>query len=121
MDGGNVLILGAPDSRALENTQHPSRPYPVPLYLGSPEAPGRPAGKRVQSRTTSGEHEQHSSEGPSGTGRVQSGPNAQKRFRARQKERMSCLEREFAEKKAEYEHLAAENVQLLARTNILEK
>ncbi|GLC67589.1 hypothetical protein PLESTF_000577500 [Pleodorina starrii] len=48
-------------------------------------------------------------------------PNAQKRFRARQKERMTCLEQEVAEKKATFEQLAQENLLLRARTNILEK
>ncbi|GFR53162.1 hypothetical protein Agub_g15885 [Astrephomene gubernaculifera] len=65
-----------------------------------------------------------SGSGPTGT-RGQKQPkecqNAQKRFRARQKERMTHLEREVAEKKAAFEQLAAENELLKARTNILEK
>ncbi|GIL48118.1 hypothetical protein Vafri_4813 [Volvox africanus] len=75
----------------------------------------REGGRVADGPTSSGSGHTHALKPPTDC------QNAQKRFRARQKERMTCLEREVAEKKATFEQLAQENLLLRARATILEK
>ncbi|KAG2485303.1 hypothetical protein HYH03_015977 [Edaphochlamys debaryana] len=70
--------------------------------------------------------EQHqTSSGSAGTHKKPSGKaevgTAQKRFRARQKEKLSSLQHEVEEKTQEFSALARENEELRQRTSILEK
>ncbi|GIL74864.1 hypothetical protein Vretifemale_4741 [Volvox reticuliferus] len=116
-DGGLGFILGLPRS---EQILRPEAQSNLDFLLDGAGAlfrncSEREGGRMADGPTSSGSGHTHALKSPTEC------QNAQKRFRARQKERMTCLEREVAEKKATFEQLAQENLLLRARATILEK